>query len=121
MMKSNEIIREIGNQPTNGHEFIRWWRDENDFADYELVDSFIENSQADHEFGGYELLDLEQMWQTLLGWVPEGLARVNTRKGEVVEWTKVARDGKKHTYVCPFSAETVMMIFDEQTRGDVLV
>jgi len=120
-MRSNEIVREIGEQPGSDHEFIRWWREENDFADYELVDSFVENSQTDLEIGGYELLDIEQMWQVLLNWIPKGLARVSTRKGEVIEWTKVGKDGKKHTYICPFSAETVMMIFDEETRGDVLV
>jgi hypothetical protein len=120
-MRSNEIVQEIRKRPENNREFIRWWRKENDFADYELVDSFVEHSRPDEEIGGYELLDIEQMWQALIRWVPAGLARVKTRNGEAVEWTKVGRDGKKHAYICPFSAETVMMIFDEETGGDVLV
>lgn len=120
-MRVNEVVQEIRNRPGSGGEFIRWWRKENDFADYELVDSFISHASAEHEIGGYELLDIEQMWQALIGWVPKGLVRVNTRKGEVVEWTKTGKDGKKHTYTCPFSAETLMMIFDEETRGDILV
>ena len=121
MMRSSEIVQEIKNRPENGREFIRWWRKENDFADYELVDNFIEHSRTEDEIGGYELLDIEQMWQSITRWIPSGLARVKTHKGEVVEWTKIGKDGKKHTYICPFSAETVMMIFDEETQGDVLV
>lgn len=120
-MRSNEIVREIGTRPEGGPEFIRWWRKENDFADYELVSSFISNSRYDHEIGGYELLNVEQMWQTLMRWIPKGLVRVNTRNGEVVEWTKKGKDGNKHTYICLFSADTLMMIFDEETQGDVLV
>lgn len=120
-MRSSEIVREIRSRPEGAEEFIRWWRKENDFADYELVNTFIKHSRADHEIGGFELLDIEQMWSAVLRLVPKGLERVRTRKGEVVEWTKMGRDGKKHTYICPFSAETVMMIFDEKTRGDTLV
>jgi hypothetical protein len=120
-MRSNEVVREIRSRPGHGQEFIRWWRKENDFADYELIGSFMQNSRSDHEIGGYELLDIEQMWQALLRWAPKGLVRVNTSKGEVLEWTKTGLDRNTHTYICSFSAETLMMIFDEQTRGDVLV
>lgn len=120
-MRANDIIRELSMHPQENREFIRWWRKENDFADYELLRNFFRNADADQEIGGYDLLDREQMWQELRRWVPKGITRVNTWDGEMIEWSRVGKDGKRHAYQCPFNAETLMLIYDEETRGDVLV
>ncbi|MDT8419934.1 MAG: hypothetical protein RQ754_05850 [Desulfuromonadales bacterium] len=120
-MRANDIVREICMHPQESREFIRWWRKENDFADYELLNSFFTHATEDQEIDGYELLDKEQMWRELLRWGVAGIERVKTRKGEMIERTRRGKDGTEHTYQCPFNAETLMLIYDEETRGDVLV
>ncbi|PLX92466.1 MAG: hypothetical protein C0619_06065 [Desulfuromonas sp.] len=120
-MRANDIVREVSMHPQGNKEFIRWWRKENDFADYELLNSFFINAAEDQEFDGYELLDKEQMWRELLRRGVKGLARVNTHKGEMIERTRIGKNRKSVTYQCPFDAESLLLIFDEETRGDVLV
>lgn len=119
-MRSGEIIRDIRKGQEEGQAFVKWWRIENDFTDYELCGSFIENARSDHEFGGYELLDLEQMWDVLTRWKPTGLKRVTTAEGEVIEWQKEVADDTLQLEICPFIPESVMAIFDYETRGDVV-
>ena len=119
-MRADEIIRDIRMGQEEGRAFIKWWRIENDFTDYELFDDFIKNARSSHEIGGYELLDLEQMWDVLKRWKPAGLKRTRTGKGEQIEWEKKTADGTLQLEVCPFTPEAVMFIFDFETRGDVV-
>ncbi len=119
-MRAEEIIRDIRKGQEEGQSFIKWWRIENDFSDYELFDTFIQNARSSHEIAGYELLDLEQMWDVLTRWKPTGLKRVKTGWGEEIEWQKRAADGTLRLEVCPFTPESVMAIFDFETHGDVV-
>ena len=119
-MRSDEIIRDIRMGQEEGRAFIKWWRIENDFTDYELFSSFIANARSSHEIGGYDLLDLEQMWDVLMRWKPTGLKRVKKSKGDEIEWQKKAADGSLQLEICSFTPETVMAIFDYETRGDVV-
>jgi len=114
-------MKEI-NQRSADQAFIRWWRKENDFADFELVDEFCKRENASREFGGFELLDHEQMWQELLRICPDRLSRKKqTKSGEVIIWKHRDAAGKMFEETCPFSASTLMAIFDAETRGDTLV
>ncbi len=119
-MRSDEIIRDIRMRQNEGRAFIKWWRIENDFTDYELFESFIANARSNHEFGGYDLLDLEEMWDVLLRWKPTGLKRLKTKHGEEIMWQKKAADGSTQLEICSFTPETVMAIFDYETHGDVV-
>lgn len=119
-MRADEIIRDIKKGQEAGQAFIKWWRIENDFTDYELFDSFIENARSSHEIAGFELLDLEQMWDVLTRWKPTGLKRVRTGTGEMIEWLKKTDDATLELEVCPFTPESVMQIFDYETHGDVV-
>lgn len=119
-MRSDEIIRDIRMGQEAGSAFIKWWRSENDFTDYELFESFIANARSSHEIGGYELLDLEQMWDVLKRWKPTGLKRVRTGHSDEILWEKRGADGTLQPEVCPFTPEAVMFIFDYETRGDVV-
>ena len=119
-MKSDEIIRGIKQGQSEGKIFIKWWRRENDFTDYELSESFIANADPSHEIAGYELLDVDEMWDVLKRWKPNGLKRVLTDKGEMIKWQKKGVDGALEVRTCPLSAQAIMFIFDYETRGDVL-
>lgn len=121
MMRSDEIIRGIVQGRREGKSFIKWWRIENDFTDYELLDSFIEHAGSGDEFAGYELLDTEQMWTELKRWKPSGLKRHRTVHGEQIEWQRKSAGGTLNTETRPFTPEAIMEIFDEETGGDVLL
>ncbi len=121
-MRGSEILRAIDSRPLTGQEFIRWWRRENDFADYELIDDFRERVDGTQEFEGFELLDLEGMWKELVRLSPDPLSRQKrTKGGDVIIWKHRDADGRMTEETCPFNAETVMKIFDAETRGDTLV
>ncbi len=119
-MRAGEIIRAIENGRESGMMFIRWWRPENDFSDYELCDNFIRNADSTHEIGGFDLLSLEQMWDVLTRWKPTGLKRVKTARGEMIEWQKRQADGTLKLETCPLTPGAVMYIFDYETGGDVV-
>ena len=120
-MRGSEILSEIEQLPDSGKAFIRWWRPENDFADYELIDDFRRRTSGTQEFGGYELLDVEEMWQRLEKLDPKRLARQKRTKGEFIIWKHATGDGGVVEDTFSFSPESVMAIFDEETGGDTLV
>jgi hypothetical protein len=118
-MKGSDVVRDLAGQKTD-RRFIKWWRKENDFVDYELVDDFLADARQEQEFAGYELLDLQQMWETLRRAVPGRVAREKYGQREVIVWSRMAEDGTMKEEVCPFTPESVMTIFDVETRGNVL-
>ena len=119
-MKGSEVVHELTGQDTGERCFIKWWRRENDFVDYELVDSFIEQARTDQDFAGYELLNLQQMWETLQRSTAGHVTREKRGQREVIVWTHREASGKENTEVCNFTPQTVMAIFDVETRGNVL-
>mgnify|MGYP001174253303 CR=1 FL=1 len=116
-MKGSEIVRELKMQPDTHQCFIKWWRKENDFADYELVDTFMLSGVDELEFDGYELLDIDQMW-ALLRSQTSGHVDVAQKAGEkMLVWRRP--DGI--TESLKFSPKALMEVFDAETRGDVLM
>ena len=119
-MRSNQLKTELMQGKHHGKEFIKWWRKENDFADFELIDRYIDTLGSRHVGANFELLDKDQMWEILEHWKPAGLKRGNSNKGAKIEWQHLGKDGQKHTYTCPYSARNIMSIFDTETRGDTI-
>jgi hypothetical protein len=119
-MKASEIIIEIRKNKVDEKNFIKWWRKENDFVDYELVETFISTTNPNQEFAGYEILDLQGMWETLQSATPQRVTREKRGHKEVIVWRHLADDGTEKTEVCSFSPLNVMSIFDAETRGDVV-
>lgn len=119
-MKSNEILQDLKQAKLNGKEFIKWWRRENDFADYEMIDRFIE--RGDHaEIENYTLLDMDEMWELAKTWKSSGLRCIKSEDGKTIEWQHTGKDGQPRTHTCPYNAESLMTIFDVETRGDTIV
>jgi len=115
-MKGREIVEEMTGRAKEAQCFIKWWRRENDFVDYELVEKFARDIQEDQEFAGYELLDVEQMWQVLHSQIGNRIRRETRTKGEFLVWDR--KDGR--TEECLFTPGSVMAIFDVETKGDVI-
>ena len=119
-MRSNQIKTELVQGKRQGKEFIKWWRKENDFADYELIDRYVKTLSSRHEIEDFEMLDKDQMWELLKRWKPSGLRRSKSTKGEKIEWQHLGKDGRQHIYSCPYNARNILSIFDTETRGDTI-
>lgn len=116
-MKGSEIIRDLVVQPDAQQCFIKWWRKENDFADYELVDTFVSSGIDNLEFDGYELLDMEQMLDLLQKNAADNVDVTQKGGEKLLVWRRADGTTESRTY----SPETLMEIFDAETRGDVLM
>lgn len=115
-MNGRQIAEEIerGRRPQD--QFIRWWRKENDFVDYELIDRFLDNAREEDTFAGYELIDTESMWKILFDRLEGRVKREKSKSGEMIYWTRPGKENQS----CPWSAESIMTIFDVETRGNVI-
>jgi len=118
-MRGFELREAIIRRRNDQTRFIRLWRKENDFVDYELLEPFLRRLEDGLEFSGFELLDTNEMWQTLLRWAPDKISRERRSKSDVIIW-KHLQDGDFITEELPFSAESIMHIFDRETRGDTI-
>jgi hypothetical protein len=112
-MRSTEILRAVNEKRTDEHRFVRWWRKEEDFLDYDLVDRFIDNTSASDEIGGIDLLTMDDMWNEVKRIGGTRVTLVHEPNGDRVEWS---HKGRKD--VCMFTPETLMRIFDSETRGN---
>jgi hypothetical protein len=119
-MRSRQIFHELEQGKQQGKDFIKWWRKENDFADFELIDRYMKMADQS-EIENFELLDKDEMWEVLTYWKSSGLRRSKSTKGEKIEWQHMGKDGLQHTYTCPYTARAIMSIFDAETHGDTLV
>jgi hypothetical protein len=116
IMNAREIAQQIGQRRGDSDQFVRWWRKENDFVDYELIDRFLDELEEGQEIDGYELIDTETMWHHLKSRLGESVVREKHKAGEMIVWTRPGKGDE----CCRFSAEAIMAIFDEETGGNVI-
>jgi len=116
-MKKGEILKKINEQRNESHFFVKWWRKENDFVDYELIDRFIEDGDETKEMEGFNLLTLDDMWNVLQKIPGINVKLLHNTSGDKVEWVHKGKSGTK-TQVCTYTAETLMTIFDIETKGN---
>lgn len=115
-MKESEAVQLIADRRTEHHHFVKWWRKEEDFLDYELISSFIENAAANREIGGIELLTLDDMWNDLKR-VGARVRLLHHPEGTKIEWLHEGRSGTS-TKVCDYTPQSLMTIFDVETKGN---
>lgn len=116
-MTGREIVDTINNRRSEEHCFVKWWRKEEDFLDYDLIDRFIKNVGGGVEMGGVDLLTMDDMWNEVKR---IGGTRVTLRhdeNGDSVEWVHKGKTGV-HRNVCAFVPETLMEIYDVETKGN---
>lgn len=113
-MTGNEVVRRLKTEQKAGHFFIKWWRKESDFVDFALIEKFIGDVQPNEIIDGFELLDMERMWNVLISMDPDNLARVKKNGEEVIHWAWVNREGQEQASVFPFTPEGIMQLFDDE-------
>ena len=116
----NQLIQAVQQGKEDGKEFIKWWRKENDFADFELIDDYLSATDQRHNIENFQLLDKEEMLDVLKRWNPK-IRRSQSTQSDTLEWPYRDKDGLMQTYSCPYNAHSIMSIFNAETRGDTLV
>jgi len=119
-MTGYEIRQKLMDADSGERCFIKWWRKENDFADYELLEHFLQQVEPEQTFEGYELLSMEQMWRELKNIDPQNIWMEHKKDGEVLHWQHYDSDGRVREDVYRYSPEVLMAIFDQETQGDTL-
>jgi hypothetical protein len=116
-VRGREILKTLSERRTADDRFVRWWRKEEDFLDYDLIDRFVANSTDDEEIGGIDLLTMDDMWRLVKKVGGTRVKLVHDTKGDRVEWDHKTGSGVK-THVCSYTPETLMTIFDAETHGN---
>jgi hypothetical protein len=113
-MTGKEIGKQIAEQRKDGQVFIKWWRKEEDWLDFDLLETFVETVDPDEEIGGFDLLTMEEMWEQVQKVCASRVEKTKKRGEDVVVWQK----GEGEELVCPFTPEALLHIFDTETHGD---
>jgi hypothetical protein len=113
-MKGYEIIKQIKEQRMPDHLFIKWWRKENDFLDYDLLDRFVNNYDDSHEISGFELLGIEPMWQELQRICGDRVAKTKKDGAELLAWERETGERQE----CMFTPQSLITVFDVETKGN---
>jgi hypothetical protein len=118
-MRGFDIISTLNDRRTDKHCFVKWWRKETDFLDYDLIDRFVENTKGTEEIGGIDLLTLDDMWNEVRRVGGSRVTLLHEANGDRVKWTHKGKTGV-HTNVCAYTPETLMQIYDIETRGNAV-
>lgn len=110
----SEVIEQIALKRRNDQFFIKSWEIGHSFVDIDLIDRFINSPAKGKLIDGFELLDIEQMWQTLIELDPDKLVRVKSGETEIIEWTWKDGQGREQKTVYPFTPEGIMTIIDDE-------
>jgi hypothetical protein len=113
-MTRSEVIDRIAAQRKPEQFFIKSWEDGHTFVDFDLIERFIGRRGQEAEIEGFELLDMEQMWQALIELDPDKLIRVKSGEREVIEWDWKESDGIEKKSFYPFTPEGIMTIIDDE-------
>lgn len=119
-MTGKDLFKQLEQQRESQHRFIKWWRKENDFVDIELIDSFYATAKSGDQYEGFELLDIEQLWDLVKKQCGDRVMRTARDGQEMVTWERQDDQGGKRTINCSFAPEFVMQIFDVETRGNYI-
>ena len=93
--KYERLSKQIRQERKENLFFVKCWRKEDDFSDYEEIDVFLENLDPHHEFEGVELLNMEQMWEVIHRMNPKHLSRGMQSGEDVILWERPNKEGAK--------------------------
>jgi hypothetical protein len=116
-LKEREILQFLKEQRKENHRFVKWWRKENDFSDYDLIERFVDHFSPEEDLAGIELLTMAEMWGEIQRIAGSRVKLVPGISGESVEWVHHGKTGTK-SQVCGYTPETLMTIFDVETKGN---
>ncbi|MBU5635394.1 hypothetical protein KOM00_01450 [Geomonas sp. Red69] len=118
-MKGYQLVKEI-REAKSAHPdgvFIKWWRNEEDFIDFDLLDRFLQNLNESEKIDGFELINEDEMWRTLEARC-QGRVFKEKRDGDwVLRWTPPPnRKVEESETEYPYTAESMVKILDSETN-----
>lgn len=119
-MQGQGLKRDISNELSRHPEkiFIKWWRNEQDFINFDLVQKFLDDFELGTQIAGWELIDQEEMWRTIERHA-EGKVRRVERDGKwVVLWTPPPDAEMEKLPEYPYTPETLLKILDAETDNN---
>jgi hypothetical protein len=117
-MNKSEILKKVSEQLSGRHQFIKWWRKENDFSDYDLVDRFLGELSPNDEIDGVSLLTMEEMWDEVKKLCGDNVRLINEDNRKIIGWLHKGEDGKLKSHSCDYLPENLLQIFDTESRGN---
>ena len=113
-MNHAELKDKIATIRQAGHCIIKWWGNDKALVDYELLDRFMERCDSIPEVAGFELYDLNGVWQVLTELDPDPLSREKVEDREVIQWRWKDKNGKEHLTTFPYTPEGVMELMESE-------
>jgi hypothetical protein len=116
-MEIKKLREEIHQRRQPEHRFIKWWRREHDFLNYDLIEVFLADiSQRSVDMlEDFELLAEDQIWRELEQRASGHVHRERRTHGEVIVW-----EHDQQEEVRPYTPETMLSILDAETRSNVI-
>lgn len=116
-MDKEKLLKQIDHRRQPEHRFIKWWRREHDFLNYDLIDTFLGDidQHAIDMLEDFELLAEEQMWRELAQRAPGHVHRERRTHGEVIVWKH-----DQEEEVLPYTPETMLSILDAETESNIV-
>jgi len=118
-MRGHDVITTLNERRTDKHCFVKWWRKEEDFLDYDLIDRFVENATGTEEIGGIDLLTMDEMWNEVRRIGGSRVTLLHGANGDRVEWIHKGKTGEQKN-TCAFTPETLLQIYDVETKGNAV-
>jgi hypothetical protein len=122
-MQGYELVKEI-EKVSKAHPdriFIKWWRKEEDFIDFDLVSRFLENLNYASNIDGFELIDQEEMWKTVESRSKGKVSKVQRNGNWMLLWSPPegadVEDRVKCTE-CAYSPDMLLKILDAITNDN---
>jgi hypothetical protein len=116
-MKEYEAVKQIEDKRKAKHFFVKWWRKEQDFMDYDLIERFMRNVDKNQDIGGFELLTMDEMWSELQRVAGNHVKLEHGDFGGKIYWVHKGKSGI-NSQVCDYTPANLMTIFDIEIKNN---
>jgi hypothetical protein len=120
-MQGYELVKEIEKERSAHADriFIKWWRKEEDYIDFDLATRFLETLNYASEISGFELIDQAAMWKVVESRSNGRVTKVQRDGRWVVLWSPPKGVETELTCTeCDYTPETLLRILDAETNGN---
>ena len=118
-MQGYQLVKKIQKERSAHPEnvFIRWWRKEEDYIDFDLVSRFLETLDYALEVEGFELIDQDEMWRIIESRCNGRISKVKQDGQWVLHWTPPkGAELEERLPQYPYTPEAMLKILDIETN-----
>ncbi|GFO54074.1 hypothetical protein GMSM_10810 [Geomonas sp. Red276] len=119
-MQGYELAKSIRTERSKHPDrvFIKWWRNEEDWIDFDLVARFLDTVDYGTDISGFNLIDQEEMWQVIEERTKGRATRVDRGDGSYVILYSPPENAEMEERLpeYPYTPETLVKILDAETN-----